>query len=160
MSLPRPALLRLPMAPLLAAAVVTAVVAPSGPASSPGAASLRVVRYDGVSVRVPASWPVFDLAKDPQRCVRLDVHAVYLGTPGPQQDCPAHLVGRSEALVIGPQPGDMSTAPVATRGELTRGMMVVDTRPQPAGPATARVATDVSVGEVRQYIDRILKAAP
>ncbi len=48
---------------------------------------------------------------------------------------------------------------VETRGELTRGMMVVDTRPQPAGPANARVATDVSVGEVRQYIDRILKNA-
>ncbi|MDB5312232.1 MAG: nucleoside hydrolase [Gemmataceae bacterium] len=48
---------------------------------------------------------------------------------------------------------------VEARGELTRGMMVVDTRPQPAGPANARVATDVSVGEVRQYIDRILNGA-
>jgi hypothetical protein len=38
-------------------------------------------------------------------------------------------------------------------------MMVVDTRPQPTGPANARVATEVSVGEVRQYIDRILKNA-
>jgi len=48
---------------------------------------------------------------------------------------------------------------VETRGELTRGMMVVDTRPQPAGPPNARVITDVSVGEVRQYIDRVLKCA-
>ncbi|HEY3788052.1 MAG TPA: nucleoside hydrolase [Urbifossiella sp.] len=48
---------------------------------------------------------------------------------------------------------------VETRGELTRGMLVVDTRPQPAGPANARVATDISVGEIRQYIDRILKSA-
>jgi inosine-uridine nucleoside N-ribohydrolase len=48
---------------------------------------------------------------------------------------------------------------VEARGELTRGMLVVDVRPQPAGPANARIATDVSVGEVRQYIDRTLKQA-
>ena len=48
---------------------------------------------------------------------------------------------------------------VETRGELTRGMTVVDARPSPAGPANARVATAVAVPEVRQYIDRILKAA-
>lgn len=51
-------------------------------------------------------------------------------------------------------------ADVETRGDLTRGMLVVDVRPNPAGPPTARVATDVSVGEVRQYIERTLKAAP
>ena len=51
-------------------------------------------------------------------------------------------------------------ADVETQGELTRGMLVVDVRPTPAGPPTARVATDVSVGEVRQYIERTLKAAP
>jgi purine nucleosidase len=50
-------------------------------------------------------------------------------------------------------------ADVEARGELTRGMLVVDVRPNPAGPPTARVATDVSVGEVRQYIERTLKAA-
>lgn len=50
-------------------------------------------------------------------------------------------------------------ADVETRGELTRGMMVVDTRSRPAGPPNARIATDVLVAEVRQYIDRILKAA-
>jgi inosine-uridine nucleoside N-ribohydrolase len=48
---------------------------------------------------------------------------------------------------------------VETRGELTRGMTVVDARPNPAGPANARVATAVAVPEVRQYIDRILKGA-
>ena len=48
---------------------------------------------------------------------------------------------------------------VETRGELTRGMTVIDTRPQPAGPPNARVATDVAVAEVRQYMNRILKAA-
>lgn len=51
-------------------------------------------------------------------------------------------------------------ADVEARGDLTRGMLVVDVRPTPAGPPTARVATDVAVGEVRQYIERTLKSAP
>lgn len=60
-------------------------------------------------------------------------------------------------------PGCLSTEPhpvdVETRGELTRGMLVVDARPQPVGPPNAQVATGAAIGEVRQYIDRILKQA-
>lgn len=48
---------------------------------------------------------------------------------------------------------------VEARGDLTRGMTVVDTRPTPAGPPNARIAADVAVAEVRQYITRILKGA-
>jgi inosine-uridine nucleoside N-ribohydrolase len=48
---------------------------------------------------------------------------------------------------------------VETRGELTRGMTVVDARPSPAGAANARLATGVAVPEVRQYIDRTLRGA-
>jgi inosine-uridine nucleoside N-ribohydrolase len=50
-------------------------------------------------------------------------------------------------------------ADVEARGELTRGMLVVDVRPTPAGPANARIATDIAADDVRQYIDRILKGA-
>jgi inosine-uridine nucleoside N-ribohydrolase len=66
-------------------------------------------------------------------------------------------------VVAAAQPGCVSSEPhyvdVETRGELTKGMMVIDTRPQPAGPANARVATDVSVTDIRQYITRTLKNA-
>ena len=48
---------------------------------------------------------------------------------------------------------------VETRGELTRGMMVVDSRPRPAGAANVQLATGAAIGEVRQYIERILKQA-
>lgn len=48
---------------------------------------------------------------------------------------------------------------VETRGDLTRGMTVIDTRPTPAAAANARVATGVAVNEVRAYIERTLKAA-
>jgi inosine-uridine nucleoside N-ribohydrolase len=48
---------------------------------------------------------------------------------------------------------------VETRGELTRGMTVIDARPTPAGAPTARVATGVAVADVREYILRTLKSA-
>lgn len=48
---------------------------------------------------------------------------------------------------------------IETRGEITRGMMVVDTR-KSAERTNAQVGIEVAVGEIRQYIDRILKSAP
>jgi hypothetical protein len=60
----------------------------------------RLVQYHGYQLRVPGSWPVYDLAANPARCVLFNVHAVYLGTPGNAQDCPAHAYGRTEALLI------------------------------------------------------------
>ena len=63
---------------------------------------LRTVRYHGYAFTVPAAWPVFDLAQTPRTCVRFDRHAVYLGTPSAQQDCPAHVAGRTEAVLVRP----------------------------------------------------------
>jgi inosine-uridine nucleoside N-ribohydrolase len=48
---------------------------------------------------------------------------------------------------------------VETRGELTRGMTVIDTRPNPAGVPNARVATGVAVADIREYILKTLKSA-
>jgi hypothetical protein len=64
--------------------------------------ALQTVRYHGVSVHVPRSWPVFDLAEHPQTCVRFNRHAVYLGSPGRQERCPADAVGRTDAILISP----------------------------------------------------------
>jgi hypothetical protein len=55
---------------------------------------VTVVRYGGYTMDVPAGWPVYRLDTDPARCVRYDRHAVYLGQPGADQQCPAHLAGR------------------------------------------------------------------
>ena len=59
--------------------------------------------------------------------------------------------------------GCVSSAPhfvdVETRGELTRGMTVIDARPSTTAAPNARVATGVMVPEVRAYIERTLKAA-
>jgi hypothetical protein len=46
-------------------------------------AGWRTVSYDGISLRVPRAWPVLNLTVDRSACPWLDVHAVYLGTPGP-----------------------------------------------------------------------------
>lgn len=71
-------------------------------ASAAPAAATQTVSYQGYTFTVPASWPVINLAQQPDTCVRYDRHALYLGTPGAQQDCPPDLVGRTEALSVQP----------------------------------------------------------
>lgn len=85
---------------LAAAVLLTQSVGVSLAARS---ATLRIVHYHGYEVRVPRSWPVYDLAKDPRVCVRFNRHAVYLGRPSAQQRCPAdQALGRTEAILIEP----------------------------------------------------------
>ncbi|GAA0253145.1 hypothetical protein GCM10009527_056530 [Actinomadura nitritigenes] len=77
--------------------------APRGaPRAAPAEARPHSVTYQGVRVPVPAGWAVVRLDEDPSACVRYDRHAVYLGRPGPQPDCPARVVGRTEAVHVQP----------------------------------------------------------
>jgi hypothetical protein len=64
------------------------------------ATGMKTVEYGGYLVGVPAAWPVYRLAGWPYLCVRYDTHAVYLGNPRPDQQCGAHLVGRTQAVRI------------------------------------------------------------
>ena len=64
------------------------------------ASKLKTVEYDGYSVTVPSSWPVFNLDTDPGQCVRYDINAVYLGNPGANQNCPSNLIGRVQTITI------------------------------------------------------------
>jgi len=43
---------------------------------------------------------VLNLSRHPAACPRLDIRAVYLGSPGPHPSCPAGAVGRAEAVWI------------------------------------------------------------
>jgi Domain of unknown function (DUF1906) len=54
------------------------------------------VTYRGVTVTVPASWPVIRL-DGKSGCVRFDRHAVYLGDPA-SSNCPAHVLGHVESV--------------------------------------------------------------
>ena len=68
------------------------------PARLTAMAGLKLVQFGGYTFRVPAGWPVYRLGRDPTQCVRYDRHAVYLGRPGADQQCPAHLVGRTTTI--------------------------------------------------------------
>jgi len=60
-------------------------------------------------------------------------------------------------------PGCITTetrpADVETKGELTRGMLVVDTRKQPGNMPNIQIGVEVAVGEIRQYIERVLNSS-
>jgi hypothetical protein len=84
--------------------VAVVLVAGSAPTLAQAASGRQSISYAGYHFEIPATWPVFDLSGQPLTCVRFDLHAVYLGTPSPDQDCPSWLLGATEALVIGPGP--------------------------------------------------------
>ena len=94
------------------------------------ATPLKVVRYHGYVVKVPRSWNVYDLAKDPHVCVRFDRHAVYLGAPTAQEQCPAHTVGRTEAILLAP-------ASATIRRALARSTASAAAATVPRGPGAA-----------------------
>ncbi len=85
----------------LAAALLLALLILSPPAAG-AAGATKTVTYRGYSVRVPRSWPVYNLAAHPATCVRFNRHAVYLGRPGANESCPGHAIGRTEAILIEP----------------------------------------------------------
>src|SRR6266699_3800606 len=81
-------------------ASVAAGCGPRASGETAAAGPTKTVRFGGYLIDVPAGWPVYRLAARPHQCVRYDRHAVYLGKPGSDQRCPAHLVGRTEAITI------------------------------------------------------------
>ncbi len=105
-------------------------------AAKAAAPDMKTVEYRGYAIRVPATWPVYSLGKDPSQCVRYDINAVYLGTPGPNPDCPAHVVGRADTVSIGGPvtPGPRST-PVRTDLRAAVGAKRAGTD-MPAAPGT------------------------
>lgn len=104
-------------APAVAAtAVVTSVAPPAAATAAVAPPALRTVAYAGVRLSVPAAWPVVDLDRTPTACVRFDVHAVYLGSAGPDQSCPARVVGRTETVWIAPSGTTGVTSMAATPG--------------------------------------------
>jgi hypothetical protein len=98
------------MGPPVAAAATGGAARPIPAAST----ATRTVAYAGYEITVPADWPVYRLDTDPARCVRYDIHAVYLGAPGTDQQCPAGLIGRTETVsIIATPPGAVSGGAVS-----------------------------------------------
>jgi len=112
------------------------------------------VTYRGHEFTVPASWRIVDLEEEPDACVRFDRHAVYLGTPGDRQDCPARAKGRTEALLIQPVPARAPASGPATRSSVTENPTARTYR------ATAdRIAVTAAYGDDRTTIQDILRSA-
>ena len=106
--LPRRAAITL-LAALIGVAAASGAAAPAS--GNTRAAATKTVRYHGVSVRVPSDWPVFRLGAHSSVCVRFNRHAVYLGTPGTNEDCPVQAIGRTEAILIAPKVRGATVAP-------------------------------------------------
>ncbi len=96
--------------PALAAAGLRFAAAEAS-AAAPG--TLKSVTYLGYRFAVPASWPVIRTSAASATCVRFDRHAIYLGDPGRDQDCPPGLLGTTEAVLVQPAAGPVSRASAA-----------------------------------------------
>jgi Domain of unknown function (DUF1906) len=92
-----------------AAAAAAGLCSPAAlAAASPGAG--QTVSYQGYSFQVPAGWPVIRVGPSSTTCVRFDRHAIYLGDPGVNQDCPAGLLGTTEAILVQPAAGQAAAS--------------------------------------------------
>jgi Domain of unknown function (DUF1906) len=117
--------------------------------SLPSPPGWRTVRYQGVRLAVPRSWPVVNLHTHPRVCPRLDVHAVYLGVPGPDPRCPASGLGAKTAAVqIAPALAGSPQVVGATLPTTIGGTRALTT---PA-PGASHTITDVFPG-VRAEVD-------
>jgi hypothetical protein len=114
-----------------ASAIVAIHAAKSSPAPAavPAAKAVRdaqasalakTVSFGALTLRVPAGWPVISLSKHPRTCPLLTVHAVYLGTPGPDPACPAgELAGKTESVQLMPvSPASPDTAAATRHAEV------------------------------------------
>lgn len=100
------------------------------------------VDYQGLRITVPAGWPVYHLGPRSTDCVRFDRHAIYLGPAGENQICPAHAVGRTEALHVEPLTGQTATFAAGILGPAGRYGSGSDQRP----------GSDQRIGERRSYL--------
>ncbi len=140
--------------PALAAAGLSATPAraaaglrfPAAPAAAPGA--LKTVTYLDHRFAVPAGWPVIHTSRTSATCVRFDRHAIYLGDPGLNQDCPSGLLGTTEAILVQPAAGPEARASSA-EDQAARRITVVS----PGIEVTATYDTD------RALVMRILASA-
>lgn len=69
------------------------------------------------------------------------------------------VLGTAAVALAGCVSSEARYVDVETRGDLTRGMTVIDARPGSTAAPNARVATGAAVSDVRAYIARTLKGA-
>jgi hypothetical protein len=133
--------MRLPTKTIRTIALAAILVA-IAPAASLAAPAQHVIRYDGVTLRVPRGWQVISLSKHPSTCVRFNRRAVYLGTPSAEQNCPANEIGRAQAILIEPGRGGVARIVRSADPQLsgvTHGRTAESARARPAQASTPYV---------------------
>ncbi|MFF4352296.1 glycoside hydrolase domain-containing protein [Streptomyces sp. NPDC001530] len=145
---------------VFAAATALAAALPGAAQSAPRSSDDTTrVTYRGHAFDVPASWWVVDLEKNPEACVRFDRHVVYLGTPGEQQNCPARVRGRTEALLIQPDTGAESAAAAAGSPHVVTSAVTEDRTAGTYRVTADRIAVTAAYGDDRTRIQDILRGA-
>jgi hypothetical protein len=130
-----------------AIALLATVGTPTATASTAGGE--KQVSYLGLEFNVPAAWPVITVSAGSDTCVRFDQHAVYLGTPGQNENCPTGLVGRTEALLVQPAATNTTGATSAVADAVSHQITVTTG----AATVTATYHTDATL------IDGVLAGA-
>lgn len=91
------------------------------------------IDYQGLHIPVPAGWKVYRLGPGSTECLRYDRHAIYLGPAGRNQLCPAHAVGRTEAIHVEPLGDQARSLASALLGAAGRGKPSRTPTGRPAG---------------------------
>jgi len=146
------------------AAAVLIALGPGTPARAATPGPQTTITYRGMALRVPGAWPIFDLAREPGRCVRLDVSAIYIGHQGPEARCPARAIGKTTAVQV--EPLDATVAVESGRATLARVIAGQRVRVDPASGTThtiaaavdqARILVTISYGRDSGPADQILR---
>lgn len=116
----------------------------------PAAHADTSVDYQGLRITVPAGWPVYRLGRDSAECVRFDRHAIYLGAAGERQNCPAHAVGRTEALHVEPLTGQTSSFAAGLLRPAPSDRRIGDRDSVAGSPALS--VRDTATGEIREAV--------
>jgi hypothetical protein len=132
-------MLRRPARTLICALGVFATASSAAAFAQP----LKVVRFAGYRVTVPARTPVYRLARDPRLCVRFDRVAVYLGRPGAAENCPAHAAGRPRAVLIEPGRGVLRRPPAPRATVVGAATIATNTRAAAASAVYTGLGFDV-----------------
>ncbi|GAB3403634.1 glycoside hydrolase domain-containing protein [Flindersiella endophytica] len=145
----------------LAAAGLSVVLLASSNIATAETSTTRTVSYQGLNLPVPAGWQVHDLSRDPRTCVRFDQNAIYLGTPGDEQRCPARAFGRTEAILVQRAPataaGGFSTAAIGEKRSITS-RAGADDRASTVLSGTGLMVT-ASYGERPELVDQAIGQA-
>jgi hypothetical protein len=132
-------------------AVLAQSSADAAPENSGARSGPQHVTYLGHTFNLPSGWTVVDLGRDPNACVRFDVHAIYLGTPSLAQKCatqkPEPVVAAILVEPAGSHGGAASAQDDAIEQRIT------------ARLANAQITAAYGNGADRAAVERILTSA-